>query len=261
MIDVENISVTLSGRAAIREVSFKALPGQITAVIGPNGSGKTTAMKAISGERKFDGAIGFNGRDLRSIGSRELALRRAVLTQSISLGFPFLVREVLEMGVIAGDIRDAGEADRVMARALDAVDLKGFESRVATRLSGGEQARLHMARILCQIPEPVSGGEPHWLLLDEPVASLDIRHQLTIMRLARDFATRGGGVVAVMHDLNLTAMFADHVVMLKGGGLHGAGAPGEVFNEAALEAAYGCRMSVVREPDTGLIRVLTPLMA
>lgn len=261
MIDVDNISVTLSGRTVVRDLSFRALPGQVTAIIGPNGSGKTTTMKAMSGERKCGGAIRFNGRDLRSIRSRELALRRAVLAQSISLGFPFLVREVLEMGVIAGDVQHAGEADRVMARALDAVDLRGFESRVATRLSGGEQARLHMARVLCQIPEPVSGGEPHWLLLDEPVASLDIRHQLTIIRLARDFAARGGGVVAVMHDLNLTAMFADHVVMLKGGRLHGVGAPGEVFNEAALEAVYGCRLSVVREPGTGLIRVLTPLMA
>jgi iron complex transport system ATP-binding protein len=261
MIEVENISVALSGRTVVQDVSFKARPGQLTAIIGPNGSGKTTTMKAISGERKFGGTIRFNGRDLRSMSSRELALKRAVLAQSISLGFPFLVREVLEMGIVAGDTHDAAEADHVMARALDAVDLKGFETRVATRLSGGEQARLHMARVLCQIPEAVQDGEPHWLFLDEPVASLDIKHQLAIMRLARDFAARGGGVIAVMHDLNLTAMFADHVVMLKAGRPHGAGAPEEVFNEASLESVYGCRLSVVREPETGLIRVLTPLAA
>lgn len=261
MIEVENISVALSGRTVVEGVSFEARPGQLTAIIGPNGSGKTTTMKAISGERKFSGAIRFNGRDLRTMSSREMALRRAVLAQSVSLGFPFLVREVLEMGVIAGDTHDAAEAERVMAWALDAVDLKGFEARVATRLSGGEQARLHMARVLCQIPEAAGDGQPHWLFLDEPVASLDIKHQLAIMRLARDFAARGGGVIAVLHDLNLTAMFANHVVMLKDGRLRGAGAPGEVFTEGALEAVYGCRLSVIREPETGLIRVLTPLAA
>lgn len=261
MISVENISVALSGRTVVKDLSFKAMPGKLTAIIGPNGSGKTTTMKALSGERKFGGAIRFNDRDLRTMSAKELALSRAVLAQSVSLGFPFLVREVLEMGIVAGDTHDAAEAERVMARALDAVDLKGFETRVATRLSGGEQARLHMARVLCQIPEAIMDGQPHWLFLDEPVASLDVKHQLTIMRLACDFAARGGGVIAVMHDLNLTAMFADHVVMLKGGHLHGAGAPEDVFTESGLESVYGCRLSVVREPETGLIRVLTPLAA
>jgi iron complex transport system ATP-binding protein len=260
-ISVENITVTLSGRPVVRDLSFQAMPGKLTAIIGPNGSGKTTTMKAMSGERKFDGAIRFNGQDLRSMSAKQLALSRAVLAQTISLGFPFLVREVLEMGIVAGDTHDAAQARRVMARALEAVDLKGFESRIATRLSGGEQARLHMARVLCQIPDAVRDSQPHWLFLDEPVASLDIKHQLAIMRLARDFAARGGGVIAVMHDLNLTAMFADHVVILKGGCLHAAGAPEEVLTETALEAVYGCRLSVRREPETGLIRVLTPLAA
>lgn len=260
-ISVENITVALSGRPVVNGLSFQALPGKLTAIIGPNGSGKTTTMKAISGERSYGGTIRFNGRDLRAMRPRELALSRAVLAQSISLGFPFLVREVLEMGVVAGDTHDAAEAERVMARALDAVDLRGFETRVATRLSGGEQARMHMARVLCQIADTTREGRPNWLFLDEPVASLDIKHQLAIMKIARDFATRGGGVIAVMHDLNLTAMFADHVVMLKDGRLHAAGAPADVFTESVLEAVYGCRLSVRREEGTGLIRVLTPAAA
>lgn len=260
-ISVENITVSLSGRPVINGLSFEAMPGKLTAIIGPNGSGKTTTMKAMSGERAYDGTIRFNGRDLRTMRPKDLALSRAVLAQSLSLGFPFLVREVLEMGIVAGDTHDAAEADRVMGRALDAVDLRGFESRVATRLSGGEQARMHMARVLCQIAETTRDGQPNWLFLDEPVASLDIKHQLAIMKLARDFAARGGGVIAVMHDLNLTAMFADHVVMLKGGRLHAAGPPDEVFTESALEAVYGCRLSVRREEETGLLRVLTPAAA
>jgi iron complex transport system ATP-binding protein len=85
----------------------------------------------------------------------------------------------------------------------------------------------------------VRDGKPHWLFLDEPVASLDIRHQIAIMKLAKAFASRGGGVIAVMHDLNLTAMFADHIVMLRDGRLHAAGTPAEVLDEDALEAVYG----------------------
>ena len=261
MIEIDNISVVLSGRTVVRDLSFAARPGELTAIIGPNGSGKTTTMKAISGERKFSGSIRFNGRDLRSMPPRELALSRAVLAQAIRLGFPFLVREVLEMGVVAGDIHDIGEAERVMAKALEAVDLGGFEQRVATALSGGEQSRMHMARVLCQIPKAVRDGRPNWLFLDEPVASLDIRHQVAIMKLAKAFVARGGGLIAVMHDLNLTAMFADHIVMLKDGRLHRAGSPAEVLDEEALEAVYGCRLSVTREAETGLIRVLTPLAA
>ena len=96
MIQAKNISVSLSGRKVVSDVSFQAMPGRLTAIIGPNGSGKTTTMKALSGERTFEGAILFNGRDLRTMNPRELAQSRAVLAQSISLGFPFLVREVLE---------------------------------------------------------------------------------------------------------------------------------------------------------------------
>ena len=99
-IEVDNVTVVLSGRPVVRELSFQAMPGRLTAIIGPNGSGKTTTMKAISGERKFDGNIRFNGRDLRSLSAKQLALSRAVLAQTISLGFPFLVREVLEMGIV-----------------------------------------------------------------------------------------------------------------------------------------------------------------
>jgi iron complex transport system ATP-binding protein len=120
---------------------------------------------------------------------------------------------------------------------------------------------MHMARVLCQVPEAVRAGQANWLFLDEPVASLDIKHQIAIMKIARGFAARGGGVVAVMHDLNLTAMFADHIVMLRDGRVHMAGPPADVLTEDSLEAVYGCRLSVVQEPGTGLIRVLTPLAA
>jgi iron complex transport system ATP-binding protein len=260
MIDVDNISVALAGREVIRGLSFSARPGELTAIIGPNGSGKTTTLRALSGERDYAGRIQFGERDLKSMSAHEMAMDRGVLAQSISLGFPFKVREILEMGVVAGDVHSRHEAEQVMARALAAVDLTGFENRVATALSGGEQARMHMARVLCQISSPVRDGRPRWLYLDEPVASLDVKHQLAIMTLARAFARDGGGVLAVMHDLNLTAMFADKVVMLRDGRKHVEGTPADVFTEAHLEAVYGCALSVSSDPRTRQLRIF-PLLA
>jgi iron complex transport system ATP-binding protein len=145
-----------------------------------------------------------------------------------------------------------------MDEALEAVDLKGFGDRIATQLSGGEQARMHMARLLCQISSSTHDGRARWLLLDEPVASLDVKHQLAIMTLARSFVQRGGGVIAVMHDLNLTSMFADHVVMMKAGRLHAAGSPTLVLSEDNLETVYGCRLAVSHSDD-GLPRILPQL--
>ena len=260
MIKAENISISLSGRDVVHDLTFSAHAGTVTAIIGPNGSGKTTTMRALSGELSYRGSITFGGRELRQYQASSLARERAVLAQSIQLGFPFTVREILEMGIVAGDIDSRAHAEEVMAKALADVDLTGFAHRTATHLSGGEQSRMHMARVLCQVPFPRVDGRARWLFLDEPVASLDVQHQLAIMALARDFARRGGGVIAVMHDLNLTSMFADHVIMLRSGRLHAAGAPEAVFTEAALEAVYGCRLSVSRDAATGRPRIL-PVMA
>ena len=255
MITLEGVSISLSGRRVVHELSFDARPGALTAIVGPNGSGKTTTLKAISGECRHDGRISYAGRDLKSMSPAQLALERGVLQQSVSIGFPFRVREILEMGIVAGSVHSRQQADAIMSAALEKVDLAGFENRVATALSGGEQSRMHLARVLCQIPDPVRDGRPCWLFLDEPVASLDVRHQLAIMRLAKDFAKAGGGVIAVMHDLNLTAMFADHIVMMRQGRLHASGTPDEVLTAGHLSSVYDCPLAVECDPATGLRRI------
>ena len=253
MISLQQVSVSLGGRRVVDGVSFEAHPGRLTMIIGPNGSGKTSTLRAIAGDRRYSGAIRLNGCDLQTMSVTEQARFRGVMSQSIQLGFPFTVREVLEMGVVAGEVHSREEADRLIAERLMAVDLSGFESRSALALSGGEQSRMHMARVLCQIGSPAIDGKPRWLLLDEPVASLDVKHHLALMRTARDFATKGGGVIAVMHDLNLTAMFADHVVMLRHGRLAAEGSPQDVFKEEILEDVYGCALSVRHE--SGKLRI------
>ena len=110
---------------------------------------------------------------------------------------------------------------------------------------------MHMARVLCQIPEASRNGEANWLFLDEPVASLDLGHQLKVMQLARSFADAGGGVVAIMHDLNLSAMFADRMALLIDGRLAAIGPPAEVMTGPLLERAYGCTVALDRVPASG----------
>ncbi|WOS61832.1 heme ABC transporter ATP-binding protein [Sinorhizobium fredii] len=256
MIRASELSVSLAGRPVLHGVSFQAAPGRMTAIVGPNGSGKTTTLKAISGEVHLTkGKVTINGRDIARLKPWELALKRGVLPQSTVISFPFTVREIVGLGVSTSGAEVAGNG-RTVDDALEAVDLAGFSGRFYQELSGGEQQRVQLARVLCQIAAPVSNGEPRYLLLDEPVSSLDIHHQLTIMQLARQFCEQGGGVIAVMHDLNLTAMFADQMVMMKSGRIRALGAPKDVLTDETMEAVFGCRMQVSIAPTQDVPFVL-----
>lgn len=256
MITASSLSVSLSGKPIIHDVSLEAKAGALTAIVGPNGSGKTTTMKAIAGELSSTGAITINGHDIRALEPWQLAIRRAVLPQAATIAFPFTVREIVRMGLSVGPNRHAERADTITGDTLAAVDLAGFAGRLYQELSGGEQQRVQLARVLSQIWEPVLDGEPCFLLLDEPVSSLDITHQLAIMKLARAYCAKGGGVIAVMHDLNLTAMFADHMIMMKGGRIEGAGPPAAVMTDEAMETVFGCRMRINAVPAPGMPFVL-----
>jgi iron complex transport system ATP-binding protein len=141
-------------------------------------------------------------------------------------------------------------------QALARVGLAHCADRPFQDLSGGEAQRVMLARVLAQVWNPVQDGRPRWLLLDEPVSSLDIAHQLQVMEIARDFARAGGGVVTVMHDLNLTALFCDRVAVLAGGRRLALGRPGDVLCDEILSRAYGCTMRVSAPPLGGVPYVL-----
>lgn len=233
-------------RPVLNGVDFAARPGEFTAIIGPNGSGKTTLLRALSGDLAAEGIVTLNGTPLTRWRPGELAARRAVLEQHSVLGFPFTVAEVVAMGLgLGGDALSPAECRARPLAALERVDLSGFAHRLYTELSGGEQQRVQLARILCQVWEPVRDGEARWLLLDEPVSSLDIRHQLTVMQIATDFAAAGGGVVAILHDLNLAALHADHVVALADGHVAASGPPASVLTPAQVETIFGCALTPV----------------
>jgi iron complex transport system ATP-binding protein len=216
------------------------------ALAGPNGAGKSTLLRTLSGELKPDaGRVRLKGRALGGYAPRELALHRAVLAQSISIAFPFTVAEVVRMG--AGDGRSPRIDERVAAALADA-DLTAFRDRVITTLSGGEQQRAHVARVLVQLGCGELAHGPGLLLLDEPTASLDLRHQLDLAATVRRCAERGVAVLAVLHDLNLATLFADRIIVLDRGRVAADGPPGAVVTDAVLERVFGVTAAVGRVP-------------
>ncbi|MCG7519034.1 heme ABC transporter ATP-binding protein [Ruegeria sp. Ofav3-42] len=237
----ENIRVSLGRKEILHGVDFDAEPGKVTAIIGPNGSGKSTLLKALSGEIESSGKVALNGRDISELKPWQLAAMRGVLPQSSTVAFPFSVLEIVRLGLANG--LAAGD-DTLPSKALAHVDLAGFEHRSYQNLSGGEQQRVQLARVLTQVWAAKYHDKPKWLLLDEPVASLDIAHQFTVLGVARNFAAQGGGVVVVMHDLNLTALFADYVYVLSEGNVWGSGTPTAILNDKTMEQVYGIDLPI-----------------
>lgn len=258
MLKATDITVSLGGRTILNGIQFTGRAGEVTAIVGPNGCGKTTLMKAMTAEVPYGGTVELDGCDIAKMKGWDLAARRAVLPQSVQVAFPFTVLEILALGLCAG----IGSARRDRPReALERVGLAGFEGRPYQALSGGEQQRVQLARVLLQVWEPVVNDVARWLFLDEPVSSLDIGHQLEVMQIAREFADSGGGVITVMHDLNLTAMYSDRVVLIHAGRILSAGSPMAVLNDDTLSKAYQCRLRVNQTPPEGPNRFLLPHVA
>ena len=253
MLCVENLQASLGGRPVLQGITLTARAGEVTAICGANGAGKSTLFRAILGEIPSTGRMYLNGRDLRAQSAKALAQTRAVLAQDTQVAFAFTVAEVVAMGLEAGvAAQEAGSsAHSLIAQALAAVGLAGYGPRALHSLSGGERQRAQLARALAQVWNPVGPEGPRWLFLDEPVASLDLGHQLQVMSLARAFADAGGGVVMVMHDLNLTMSTAQHMAFLIDGHIMAAGPAEQVITPDLLKRAYGCAVPLNTAPQSG----------
>lgn len=248
----KDIDLWLGRSQILHDVALRAAAGQFTAIIGPNGSGKTTLLRTLTGElAPRSGTVMLNGADVPTSPAHVLAALRSVLPQQSALSFPFTASEIVAIGLSTRPVTGAERA-ALIAAALCRVGLPGRGAQMYQQMSGGEQQRVQLARALVQVWQPVTDRGPCWLFLDEPVSSLDIAHQLTVMRLAADYARSGGGVLAVMHDLNLTAMFADQVVLMHQGRVIAHGAPRDVITDTHLSHAYGCDLQVNTAPQNGV---------
>lgn len=244
LVEVADLSYTVAGRALLAGVSLHLARGELLAVLGRNGAGKTTLLRHLSGELSSRGVRLF-GQPPHAQAPTPLARRRAVLPQSTPLSFAHEVLDVVLLGRIPHG-RAESAADREIAVAcLARVGLGGYETRNILTLSGGEQQRVHLARTLAQLH---GTRESRVLLLDEPTASLDLAHQHATLRLARELGAEGVGVLAILHDLNLAAQYADRVLLLEGGRVRACGTPQDVLTPANIAHAFGHEVVVTRHP-------------
>ncbi|HEX7815191.1 heme ABC transporter ATP-binding protein [Dyella sp.] len=232
------LHVSMGGRRILQDVSITARAGRVLALVGPNGAGKSSLLTLLAGLRQPSlGEVRLDGRDLREWLPEALARRRGMLSQKAQLGFAFRVDEVVLLGRSPHGER-IGAIDHQRAEAaLAAVQALHLRERNYLELSGGEQQRVQLARVLAQVCEPAEGAG--WLLLDEPEASLDVAHQHGVLAHARQLAQRGYGVIAVLHDLNLAASYADDVGVLSHGRLLSHGSPEDALDPSALSRIYG----------------------
>ncbi|UTO29349.1 heme ABC transporter ATP-binding protein [Bartonella harrusi] len=257
MIEATDICVQRGKKQILNHIDIQANCGDLTIIIGPNGSGKSTFIKALSGELSFSGKITLNGYDVRQTKTCEMAQMRAVLPQSTILAFPFLVHEVVELGLSVNKCAFAKiKLQNLIQKALERVGLADYSKQYYHKLSGGEQARVQLARVLCQVWEPIDNGISRWMILDEPIASLDIQHQLVVMEIAKNFARCGGGVLAVLHDLNLASHYADKMILLKQGKVHCEGNASTVLTTQNLRDVYHCPLTVSELPKADIPFIL-----
>jgi len=222
MLVANNISFAVSGKTILSDVSLTVGRGEILSILGPNGAGKSTLLKCLSGFYKLSyGSIYLGDRLYSEFSLRELSRRRAVLSQQVSIDFPFTVFEVASMGRLAQKTEGLSHLDNdIILKLLDLTSMVHMKDRLFSTLSGGEQQRVHLARVLAQIWDQNDG----LLLLDEPTSALDLKHQFMLFDICRDLCEKKGfTVVTVLHDLRLAKVVSDRTIFLQKGLIYASG--------------------------------------
>ncbi|WP_430623612.1 heme ABC transporter ATP-binding protein [Microbacterium arborescens] len=244
-VEVRHASLRSGDATILDDVTTDVGYGRLLALVGPNGAGKSSLLSLLTGDRApTSGDVGLDGRPVGQWSACELSRRRSVLLQANQVAFSFTAGQVVAMGRTPWiGTEHARFDDTRIAEAVERADVAHLLHRAFPSLSGGEKARVSLARVLAQ-DTPV-------VLLDEPTAALDLRHQEDVLRVARDLARDGRAVVVVLHDLSLAAAYADEVAMIDGGRLVARGNPRDVLTADRVEAVYGTAVRVLDDPDTG----------
>ena len=239
-LTAQDLSVALSGRAVLHDVSLALPSGRLVGLVGPNGAGKTTLLRALAGLVPSEGIVHVGGNALSALSLRERARRFGYLPQGHMVHWPLPARDIVALGRYPHGATDPARltpADaEAVARAMRIADVVDFAERPVTELSGGERSRVALARVLA-VEAPV-------ILADEPTSSLDPRHQIDVMKTLRLATGKGALVIVVTHDLGLAARFADAILVLSDGRLVSQGAPMEALSEQIMADVF--RISAYR---------------
>lgn len=268
MLQAHGIAVQRGERQILSDIDLALPAGQVIGVLGANGAGKSTLLAALAGELSpSTGRITLNGRPLSAWSAAELARCRAVLPQSPSLQFDLPVATVIGMGAYPHarhtrtgaprtDSRDTAQAamaedQRILQRVLALADVQDLYERRYRRLSGGEQQRVHLARVLYQLLLARQGHDEYRvLMLDEPTASLDPRHQLLLLSAVHTLAHEENvAALVIVHDLNLAAGCCDRLLLLGQGRVTACGTPAQVLTPDTLRQVYGVEATVLPHPN------------
>lgn len=250
-LEATTLSLQLARKTVLKGVSLAVESGSITVILGPNGAGKSSLLSCLAGLRlPGEGRVELDGAPLSRIPPRQRARRLGFLPQSGEVAWSVDVETLVGLGRIPHHgALGPDEADRrAVQRALEMCELTGLARRPVAELSGGERMRVLIARVLA--------GEPDWLLADEPLAGLDLRHKLDIARLLRGFARSGKGVIMTLHDLDFALRYADRCVILHEGAMIADGPAASVINPAIIAQAYGVSAQLVSGRSAHLIEVL-----
>ncbi|MFO1540758.1 MAG: ATP-binding cassette domain-containing protein [Chloroflexota bacterium] len=249
-----DIRVRVGRTTIVDDVAIDVGPGRVVAIVGPNGAGKSTLLRVLAGGIRPDtGQVTLEGRPLGAIPRAEQARRRAVVTGVTDIAFDPRVHDVVLLGRLPHHGGRPGPRDRAIAdAALASVDAGHLADRALVTLSTGERQRVGIARALAQLwygePGTATCPEPRWLLLDEPTANLDLRHQEQVAALLRALAADGLGIALVLHDLNLAGWVADEILLLDRGRRTASGSPADVLRPDVLEPVLGLPLATGESP-------------
>jgi iron complex transport system ATP-binding protein len=244
-LTVRGLTFAAGGRSLIRDISFEASGGTFVAICGPNGAGKSTLLRLISGElRPSAGEVRIGGVPVHALGQRRLASMRALMQQNSGSAVAFMALEIVRLatdGTCAGLSRI--ERDDICRDVLATTDAAALASQSFQALSVGERQRVSYARALAQLAAGRALEKSQILLLDEPTASLDIRHQLMLLDHARSLAHgKETLVIAVLHDLTLASAFADRILVLRQGRIESEATKGERLSRGVIEQVFNVSM-------------------
>lgn len=258
MLTASNITFRAGNKPLVSDISVSFAPARLHLIIGPNGAGKSTLIKVLARLlRPHVGRVEYEGADVSDASEAELAKRRAVLSQAVEAAFPLAVREVVMMGRYPHFRGRPGPTDeKIVDEVMAQFELTELGNRHYQTLSGGERQRVNFARVLAQLYRDGSMAPPsscRYLFLDEPLTFLDIRHQIDFLKKIRAFAEAPDVVtIGVVHDLNLAARFADHIVLLNEARVIANGTPVEVLTAERIQAVFGVQPTFVQSEPHGM---------